>query len=128
MIYEDEIVWKVADERFVWKNSARVWGGELEFDFNTYGVRGLGQKFTDEAFNHFAGRIKTIKVEWKQLPDYPGGESLGYKQYWETYFEIGDDMQAVRNTAFYKTMSKRGFIQIRSIRLEDESVIVVLEK
>lgn len=128
LIYEDQIIWKVADERFVWENSARVWGGELEFDFNTYGVKGLGQKFTDEAFNHFRKKVKTIKVEWKQLSDYPGGESLGYKQYWETYFEIGDDIQAVRSTTFYKTMSKRGFTQVRSIRLEDESVIVVLQK
>ncbi|SMP30251.1 hypothetical protein [Chryseobacterium profundimaris] len=70
LIYEDEIVWKVADERFIWKNSARIWGGELEFDFNTYGVKGLVQKFTDEAFNHFGSKIKTIKVEWKQLPDF----------------------------------------------------------
>lgn len=127
LIYKDQIIWKVADERFIWENSARVWGGELEFDFNTYGVKGLGQKFTDEAFNHFGGKIKTIKVEWKQLSDYPGGESLGYKQFYDIYDETGDAKEAVKSTTFYKTMSKKGFTEVKSA-FPEESVKVILTK
>ncbi len=128
LIYEDEIVWKVADERFIWKNSARVWGGELEFDFNTYGVKGLGQKFTDEAFNHFGSKIKTVKVEWKQLPDYPGGESLGYKQFYEVFDETYDKFEAVKSTTFYKTMSKKGFTKIKDTYEEENSIKTILTK
>ena len=128
LIYKDEIIWKVADERFVWENSARVWGGELEFDFNTYGVKGLGQKFTDEAFNHFGNKIKTIKVEWKQLPDYPGGESLGYKQFYEVFDETYDKFEAVKSTTFYKTMSKKGFTKIKDTYEEENSVKTILTK
>ncbi|MGG5210839.1 hypothetical protein ACQWU4_18115 [Chryseobacterium sp. MIQD13] len=127
LIYEDQIIWKVADERFVWENSARVWGGELEFDFNTYGVKGLGQKFTDEAFNHFGKKVKTIKVEWKELSDYPGGESLGYKQFYEIFYEIGDADEAVKSTTFYKTMNKKGFTEIKSV-FPEKSVKVILTK
>lgn len=127
LIYEDQIIWKVADERFVWENSARVWGGELEFDFNTYGVKGLGQKFTDEAFNHFGKKVKTIKVEWKELSDYPGGESLGYKQFYEVFDEIGDADEAVKSTTFYKTMSKKGFTKVKSA-FPEKSVKVILTK
>ncbi|MEC3876495.1 hypothetical protein [Chryseobacterium salviniae] len=127
LIYEDQIIWKVADERFVWENSARVWGGELEFDFNTYGVKGLGQKFTDEAFNHFGNKIKTIKVKWKQLPDYPGGESLGYKQFYEVFDETYDFEKAVQGTRFYKTMQKKGYQKIDGYETK-ESVIVILKQ
>ncbi|WP_292009210.1 hypothetical protein [Chryseobacterium sp.] len=130
LIYEGEIIWKVADERFVWENSARVWGGELEFDFNTYGVKGLGQRFTDEAFNHFGKKIQTIKVEWKVLSDYPEGESLGYKQFNRVLEESYDKYKATQSTTFYKTMSKRGFSTIKRVDQDEsiESVTVILTK
>ena len=128
LIYEDQIIWKVADERFVWENSARVWGGEIEFDFNTYGVKALGQKFTDEAFNHFGKKVKTIKVEWKQLSDYPGGESLGYKQFYKVFDETYDKFEAVKSTTFYKTMSKKGFDKIKDTYESENSVITILTK
>lgn len=128
LIYQDQIIWKVADERFVWENSARLWLGELEFDFNTYGVKGMGQKFTDEAFNHFGTKIKTIKVEWKQLPDYPGGESLGYKQFSKIFEDTYDKYEAVQSTTFYKTMSKKGFSTIKAVYPEDNTVTAILTK
>ncbi|KFF09371.1 hypothetical protein [Chryseobacterium luteum] len=87
----------------------------------------MGQKFTDEAFNHFGGKIKTIKVEWKQLSDYPGGESLGYKQFYEVFEETYDFEKAVKNTRFYKTMQKRGFQKIDGYETK-ESVIVILKQ
>jgi hypothetical protein len=97
-------------------------------DFNTYGVKGLGQKFTNEAFNHFWGKLKTIKVEGKQLSDYPRGESLGYKQFYEIFDETYDKFEAVKSTTFYKTMSKKGFTKIKDTYEAENSVITILTK
>ena len=127
MIYSDRISWKVLDDKFIWDNHTRLWGGELEFDFNTYGIKGLGQQWTNEAFEIFGNRIKTIKVEWKQLPDYPGGESLGYKQFYEIFEETYNFEDAVKGTQFYETMRKKGYQKIDGYEAK-ESVIVILKK
>jgi hypothetical protein len=125
--YSNEIVWKVDNPKFTWNNQARLWGGELEFDFNTYGVSGLGQKWTEEAFELFGNKIKSIKVEWKQLPEYPGGESLGYKQFTESMDNFWDVNKAVESTTFFKTMKNKDFSKIKSVS-EGESIVVILIK
>jgi hypothetical protein len=125
--YSNEIIWKVDDPKFAWNNKARLWGGELEFDFNTYGVGGLGQKWADEAFEIFGDKIKSIRVEWKQLPEYPGGESLGYKQFTESMDIYWDVNKAVESTNFFNTMKNKGFSKIKSVS-EGESIVVILIK
>lgn len=125
--YSNEIVWKVDNPIFTWNNKARIWGGELEFDFNTYGIAGLGQKWTNEAFEIFGDKIKSIRVEWKQLPEYPGGESLGYKQFTESMNNFWDVNKAVESTTFFKTMKDKGFSQIKNVS-EGESIVVILIK
>ena len=125
--YSDEIVWKVDDPKFMWNNKARLWGGELEFDFNTYGVSGLGKKWVDEAFEIFGNNIKSIKAEWKQLPEYPDGESLGYKEFTKSMDVFWDVNKAVESTTFFNTMKHKGFSKIKSVS-EGESIIVILIK
>ncbi|UEQ75364.1 hypothetical protein J8N07_17110 [Chryseobacterium arthrosphaerae] len=61
------------------------------------------------------------------MPDYPGGESLGYKQFYEVFDETDDAKEAVKSTTFYKTMSKKGFIEVKSV-FPEESVKVILTK
>jgi hypothetical protein len=127
-IYSDNLIFKVNNEKFLWNNKARLWGGELEFDFNTYGVKGLGQEWTNRTFEIFGYRIKTIKVEWKQLPNYPEGESLGYKQFSKVFDETYDQYQAVKSTTFYETMSKKGYKNIKDVYIKQKSIVVLLTK
>jgi hypothetical protein len=127
LVYKDRISWKVADKRFNWDNHAKLWDGELEFDLNTFGVKGLGQQWTDETFQIFGNKIKTIKVEWKSLPNYPGGESLGYKQFYKVFNETYDLNKAAKSTRFFETMSKREFDKIKYVDAQ-ESIIVILTK
>lgn len=127
LIYSDNLIFKVNNEKFLWNNKARLWGGELEFDFNTFGIKGLGQQWTNDTFEIFNDKIKTIKVEWKSNINYPQGESLGYKQFYKIYDETFDAEQAVRETTFYETMSKKGFDKIKAVYPEN-SVIVILTK
>ena len=62
-------------------------------------------------------------------PYYPGGESLGYKEFYNVYNETGNDIQATKATTFYKTMSSKGFLTIKvDIYPEKEEVIVILKK
>jgi len=130
LVYNDRIIWKSLNnsELSQWENSAKLWGGELEFDFNTAGVKGLGQKWTDETFEIFGDRIKSIKVEWKTDPRYPNGESLGYKQFHEAFDETGDEILAIKETLFYQTMEKKGYGVIQDYSLLGKSVVVKLKK
>ena len=128
LVYSDRISWKVADKKFVWNNSARLYGGELVFDFNTFGTKGLGQQWTDETFTIFNDRIKTIKVEWTENTFYPNGQSLGHKQFWDEFFESGDKMKAVKETTFYRTMNNNGFSKIQTILDDYQQTIVILTK
>jgi tRNA A37 N6-isopentenylltransferase MiaA len=75
----------------------------------------------------FLKYLKTIKVEWKQLPDYPNGEALGYKQFHKIFDETYDVVEAVKSTTFYNTMSKRGFTNIKKV-FPEESIVVILTK
>jgi hypothetical protein len=127
LVYSDRISLKVANSKFIWDNHARLYGGELYFDLNTYGVKGLGQQWTDDVFEIFNSRIKSIKVEWKQLPQYPEGSSLGYKQFYKVYDETYDIGKAVKSTTFYETMSKKGFDNIHDVYEANNRVIVILK-
>ncbi|WP_452222437.1 hypothetical protein, partial [Lacinutrix salivirga] len=82
-IFDKQITWSVLDKNDFWKNSAKLQEGVLEFDFNTYGIKGLGQHWTDEVFEVFGERIKKVKAVWKLDPKYPNGESLGHKEFWK---------------------------------------------
>jgi hypothetical protein len=46
------------------------------------------------------------------LHDYLGGQSLGYKQFWEVYNKTQNESEALKATTFYKTMSKKGISKI----------------
>ncbi|PAM95398.1 hypothetical protein B4N84_08990 [Flavobacterium sp. IR1] len=101
--------------------------GELEFDFNTAGVKGLGQKWTDETFEIFGDKIKSVKATWKYGNNYPNGESLGHKQFWEEMNLSYDKEKALKSTTFYKTMSEKGFSKIKLILDDlDETVIILI--
>ena len=118
-----------------WTNVANRLGGELSFDINTallkpqgYTVTGLGQKWTDDAFEIWNDKITSVKTEWTTNPNYPGGESLGYKEFYNVYYETGDKIQAAKSTSFYETMSKKGFSNIEDVYEKQNSVIVILTK
>ena len=119
-----------------WTNMAKRMGGEISFDFNTellkqkgYNVKGLGQKWTDDAFEVWSDKITSVKTEWTTNPYYPGGESLGYKEFYNVYNETGNDIQATKATTFYKTMSSKGFLTIKvDIYPEKEEEINKIEE
>lgn len=100
-----------------WNNSAEIISGQISFDINTsifddkiYNIKGLGQKWTDDAFEIWNNKITSVKTEWTTNPDYPEGKSLGYKEFFNVYYETGDAVKAFEQTTFYKTMAKKGFI------------------
>jgi hypothetical protein len=86
----------------------------LEFDLNTLGAaKGLGQKITSEVFEFFKDNIKSIKTDWRLNPSYPEGSSLGYKEYTKALKEFnGNKELAVKETTFYKTMSRYQFDKV----------------
>ena len=49
----------------------------LEFDFNTFGVKGLGQNWTNEAFEILERKFNRVKTDWRKGNLYPEGEALG---------------------------------------------------
>ena len=128
LIFQDRIRFNLLTKNNNWDNSARLWGGELEFDFNIIGVKGLGQKWTDDAFDIFNERIKSIKVVWTENPLYPGGRSLGHTQFWDTFLENGDKLKSVKETTFYETMSQKQFSNIKTIVDDYNETIVILTK
>lgn len=131
LVYESQIHWKVLNNaKFSkFKNRVGVMFGNLEFDFNTFGVKGLGQQWVDEAFEHLQGKFSRIKTEWRKNPNYPDGESLGLKEYKEGLIKFdGDMVKSVKNTRFYETMSERGFKTIDDIwPVNEDNIIVVLK-
>lgn len=127
LIYSDRVVWKVYDNKFIWDNYSRLWNGELYFDYNTFGIKGLAQEWTTETFEIFKGRIKSIKAEWTTNPFYPNGEALGYKQFWNSYLETGDEYEAVKQTTFYKTMKGKGFSKIDKVYIHESKITVILK-
>ena len=128
LVYNDKVIWKSLNntELSTWENSARLYGGELEFDFNTAGVKGLGQQWTDEAFEIFGNRIKSVKATWKYDSSYPNGESLGHKQFWNEMDLSFDKEKAVKSTTFYETMAKKGFSKIKLIVDDANETIIIL--
>ncbi|RVU91096.1 hypothetical protein EH230_09400 [Flavobacterium columnare] len=127
---ENYIEWIIKDSNL--KNKTRLFSGMLEFDLNTLGAaKGLGQKFTSEAFEFFKGNIKSIKAEWQLNPKYPGGSSLGYKEYTNALLELGNKIEAVKKTTFYKTMSLYEFNKVDDV-LDYSStggnIIILLKK
>lgn len=117
----------ILDDRFIWNNHAKLYGGELVFDFNTFGVKKLAQRWVDETFDILGNRIKKIKVEWTENPFYPNGQSLGYKQFWDSYLETGDEILSTTKTTFYETINLKGFSIVDKVFVESESVIVILK-
>ena len=128
LIYSDRIIFNVLDKKFIWNNNARLWGGELEFDLNTFGVKGLGKVWTEDVFQIFGNRIKTVRVVWTENPFYPNGQSLGYKQFYEVYDQTFDVLESVKNTNFYDIMSKKGFGKIKDAYENKNSIIVILTR
>ncbi|ABQ05094.1 hypothetical protein [Flavobacterium johnsoniae] len=105
------------------------------FDINTsqlkqngYNVKGLGQKWVDDTFEIFDDRINSVKAEWTENINYPGGESLGYKEFINVYENTYDQIEAVKATTFYKTMSSRKFINIKDILINQGYIKVILTK
>ncbi|NOQ75554.1 MAG: hypothetical protein GQ574_26325 [Crocinitomix sp.] len=94
------------------------------------GIKGLGQRWVDEAFEILQGKFSGIKTDWRKNPDYPDGESLGLKEFKKGLIEFhGDKTKAVKSTRFYDTMSSKGFKTVHDIwRLDKNNVIVVLKK
>jgi|GEM_PF-3078609 len=137
LILRDEIVFNILTDTGIdtsWPNRCTIYGGELSFDLNTsllkqngYNVKGLGQKWVDDTFEIYNDRITSVKVEWTQNTNYPGGESLGYKEFNSIYESTYDKIQAVKATTFYETMSDKGFINIKNVFV-DEEITVILTK
>lgn len=88
----------------------------------------MGQKWTDDTFEIFGDKIKEIKAVWKENPFYPKGQSLGHKQFWNDFLENGNKIQSVKETTFYKTMSKKEFSNIKTIIDDYNETIVILTK
>ncbi len=128
LIFQDRIRFNLLTKNNNWDNSARLWGGELEFDFNISGVKGLGQKWTDDAFEIFKERIERVKVTWTENPLYPEGRSLGHRQFWDAFMENGDKLKSVKETTFYETMSQKQFSNIITIIDDYNKTIVILTK
>ncbi|CAM3921926.1 MULTISPECIES: hypothetical protein [Flavobacterium] len=127
---ENYIEWIMKESNL--KNKARLFSGMLEFDLNTLGAaKGLGQKFTSEAFEFFKDNIKSVKAEWQLNPKYPGGSSLGYKEYTKALLELGNKTEAVKKTTFYRTMSLYQFDKVDDV-LDYSStggnIIILLKK
>ncbi len=138
LISRDEVVFNILTDTGIdtsWPNNSKIISGELSFDINTslfkqngYNVKGLGQKWVDDTFEIFGDRIKSVKVEWTENINYPGGESLGYKQFNNVYENTYDQIEAVKATTFYKTMSSRKFTNIKDVLIDPGYIKVILTK
>ncbi|MFT5891562.1 MAG: hypothetical protein ACI9Y7_001667 [Dokdonia sp.] len=128
--YKNIVRWKVRGSKIVWDNHAKIVDGVLDFDFNTFGIKGLGKQWTDDAFEIFGERIKEVKVEWTRNPAYPDGESLGMKQFWENLKKNDwNEYKAVEDSRFYETMNRKGFGKIKepfSPFAFDEKITLIL--
>ena len=138
LILRDEILFNILTDTGInstWPNGCKIYGGELRFDFNTsllkqngYNVKGLGQKWVDDTFEIFDDKITSIKVEWTENINYPSGESLGFKEFNSVYENTYDEIEAVKATTFYKTMSSRKFTNIKDILIDPGHITVILTK
>ncbi|OVE54753.1 hypothetical protein [Chryseobacterium mucoviscidosis] len=107
--------WKFADELSKFPNRADLSEyGIIEYNFRIPDkllkepYKGFGQKFLDDSFEIYGKEIKGAKADWNEYESYPGGSSLGYKQFWKAFNELENENEALKTTTFYKTMSKRG--------------------
>ncbi|PIF43687.1 hypothetical protein CLU96_0599 [Chryseobacterium sp. 52] len=129
--------WKFPDELSTFPNRADLSEyGVIEYNFKIpdkllkkpYG--GFGQKFLDESFEIYGNDIKGASASWNEYESYPGGSSLGYKQFWKAFNEFGDKNEALKTTTFYKTMNKKGIsiIEESSVSIDDydNSVSVII--
>ncbi|PTT36461.1 hypothetical protein DBR28_10990 [Chryseobacterium sp. HMWF028] len=143
VIYEmtkkgNTIIWKFADDLSTFPNRADLSEyGIIEYNFRIPDkllkepYKGFGQKFLDESFEIYGKEIKGAKADWYDgYNSYPGGSSLGYKQFWKAYNELGDKNEALKTTTFYKTMIKRGIsiLTKESVSIDDldQSVSVII--
>ncbi|MCA6066938.1 hypothetical protein JI747_007100 [Chryseobacterium sp. RG1] len=130
--------WKFADELSKIPNTSELSEyGVIEYNFmipdkllkKPYG--GFGQKFLDESFEIHGKKIKAARADWNDgYNSYPGGSSLGYKQFWKAYNELGNKNEALKATTFYKTMSNRSIsiLTNESVYIDetDQSVTVII--
>ncbi|MGR3855308.1 hypothetical protein [Chryseobacterium indologenes] len=93
---------------------------------------GFGQKFLDESFEIFDDSINGAEAYWAESPQYPGGSSLGYKQFYETFNKTKDEIKSLKSTKFYEIMNKKGISKVteRSVRFDeyDNIEIIVYKK
>ena len=110
-IYTKKIEWKFLD-----LTNSKINRMELDdYSFVSFDFRipdellgkGFGKYFVDETFNAFKNQIKGATASWTEFSAYPGGSSLGYKQFWKSYNELGDKYKALETTDFYQLMSKK---------------------
>ena len=125
--YDNQVLFKVYNPEVVWYNRADIIDGELSFDFNTGGVKNLGQEWTNDAFKTFGKKVTSVKAKWTVDPAYPKGSSLGYKEYFNALSKTNDKELAVQATTFYKTMEKRGFKTIDFIREKQDEITIILK-
>lgn len=72
----------------------------------------FGQKFVDETFEFFSPYIRGAKASWMEFPSYPGGSSLGFKEFWGAFGKKKNRILALKSTTFYKTMNKKGIKRV----------------
>lgn len=93
---------------------------------------GFGKHFLEESFSAFKNQIKGATVSWTEFSIYPGGSSLGYKQFWKAYDKTGDRLKAVKETDFFKIMDKKRINKLNensiSIDPETNSIDVIISK
>ena len=138
LIAQDEICFNVLNKTGIessWPNKSNLYRGELSFDLNTsllkengYDIKVLGQKWTDDAFEIWEDSITSVKTVWTENTNYPGGESLGFKEFNNVYQDTFDMHEAVKATTFYRTMSKRNFVNIHKVYIGNQGEITVILK
>ena len=144
VIYEmtkkgNTIIWKFADDLSTFPNRADLSeDGFISFNFRIpdrllkkpYG--GFGQKFLDESFEIFDDSINGAEAYWAESPQYPGGSSLGYKQFYETFNKTKDEIKSLKSTKFYEIMNKKGISKITKESVDigeyDDVSIIIYKK
>jgi len=137
---ENEIIWTLKREGNETVHKATLGKeGYVDLDIRLPSEargEGIGIKMLDESLEHFGGRVKGIEANWTMHPDYPGNQSLGLKQFWQSYelYEgtlSGKNLweKAVKDTKLWKLAEERGFTKIHfPYTPEREEVIVFFLK